>query len=201
MSINTRFSKNIITENGAPQLVVYNVYGSSVQRISEINSGQPIHIDTLSILARNQVSSGQGKAPTVFGNPYDHTQSLSTNEELQLYGNRYQLPLPRNFSRSYPPGSPDYSNVNTGLAYRYATFVYSLKTDCQKIAIRFFGQEENVWQEKKGSDISLQLRLVGKCDSGSTYDSTHDSIHDSSHHSLHTDDSGGHFDSGHDVSD
>ena len=166
VSVNTHFSKNIITEDGAPQLVIYNVYGSYVQCISEVNAGHPIHVDTLSTLAQNQVSSGQGKAPIVFGSFYDHTESLSTNEELQLYGNTYQLPVSRNFSTSYPPGSPDYSDINRGLGYRYATFVYTLKTDCQKIAIRFFGQEGSVWQEKKGSDISIQLRLVGKCDSG-----------------------------------
>lgn len=164
--INTQFSQNIITEDGAPQFVVYNVYGSNVTNTSSVSSGQPIHLDTLSVLAVNQVSSGKGKVPTVFGEVYDHTVSLSTNEELQLYGNLYQLPLSRDFSTKYPPGSPDYRDINFCLEYRYATFVYSLKTDCQKIVIRFFGQEGNAWRTKRMDDITLQLRIVGKCDCG-----------------------------------
>ena len=95
--------------------------------LSSVASVSNVLINTLTPLENTvRVSSGVGTEPAygTYGNPYDSTQSLLANSELQYIGNNitllqyFQYPPSINYSTYLPSVGPDYTTVS-GVGVRY----------------------------------------------------------------------------------
>lgn len=148
----------------------------------------PVRADTTSSLVANHVKSGSGQYPGIadqdFGTSYDDTQSLMSNSELQLYGGKFQVPVAKDYSKSFPIGSPDYTLVNQNVAFRYATFVFDdICSSC--CVIRILDIEDDGWgdDDNPATDMSLQIQVVshneqtGWLDANAFYDGVTTALH------------------------
>jgi hypothetical protein len=78
--------------------------------------------------------SQTGTFPTYTDTVYDSTESLLSNQELQLIGGFYQFPLQVNYS-TYDPVGPDYTSISTG-SYRWVTFKLASVTNVNNVKIQ-----------------------------------------------------------------
>ena len=105
------------------------------------STDKPVRLDSASQSIDYQVTSGQGEFPLLsdatFGQPYDHSVSLLSNEELQLYGGRFRLPVPRDFSQSAPTGSPDYTTLGQYVGWRWLTIKRNIFPQIHEMSIVF----------------------------------------------------------------
>ena len=147
-------------ENAVAIVVCSNI--ARQKTASQISFSSPLRIDTVSRVKTSQVTSGNGifpiKALQDFGLPYDHSVSLLLNQELQLVGGQYRIPLAIDFSQSSPP-SFDYRKVNQGLEWRYSTFHYVInKCFSNGLVSVLDPQNWDLWQEQ--CDIQVHIRII-----------------------------------------
>ena len=164
VTILAKCQNEIYEENAFALLRCLNIAGQS--STSQVAYTSPLRIDTMSRPSDAQVKSGSGRYPDTvlqdFGAQYDHEISLLTNEDLQLVGGCYRVPMAVDFSSSSPP-SYDYRQVNQGLEWRYATFHYVIK-DCFTNGLVYIVEPQN-WDpidcgEFEG--VSISVRVVGQ---------------------------------------
>lgn len=155
--LNASILDNVYSEEVDIEVTAYNAVGGT--NVAIIHSS--CRVDTVSVIAGNQVTSGTGIFPTAFGNPYDHTVSLLTVPELQLLCGRYRVPVVKDYRAALPPGSPDYTTCRN-TPYRYSTFRYDLH-DCVSHCYILFDKIAGANWGSGGVlaiNMTLQVRLI-----------------------------------------
>ena len=143
-------------------IFLYNCLGTTVKQ--QFSPTDAILIDSVSYLSSSHVISGFGRCPQIcgldFGAQIDHAQSLMLNQELMLYGNRFQLPFSKDFSVMRPAG-PDYTAVLSVCQTRYATFMLDYNKDfyTSDIFIRFSDIAGDGWGFGHHLAIGMSLQV------------------------------------------
>jgi len=142
------------------KLIGYNSKGV----LGFINHQTNLRIDSKSDESQ-RLKSGAGQFPTKgplftqFGNPFDATESLTLNEELQLEGGVYKFPQAVDYS-TY--GGPDYRSVTGGTydSYRWLTLNLGSITDVNGLTITF-QNPVNFGTAVRTSGLKLYVRVDG----------------------------------------
>ena len=162
-ALSTAFLPSTYSENCDFALTAYNALAATVS--TSIAATFPVRVDTTSVKVSNQVTSGSGDFPAVvgvdFGSSYDHSVSLASNSELQLIDGKYRVPAATNYSATLPPGSPDYTTVNS-IDWRYVTFSFALSQLTSNFVLFFQGMEGDGWggHGNLASDTQIYVRVV-----------------------------------------
>ena len=143
-SIQLSYASSIFDEALRLRVVASNLQGDSSQSVvsgwvsPEDGSVKPVRIDTSSVSSLSGitpylVNCGQGQFPeSDYGSTFDHTQSISGTDQLQLVSGRWWSFAGgvgyKNYSGFYLPGQvvlPDYSSLTSSDGFRYVCYKYA----------------------------------------------------------------------------
>ena len=146
-------------------LAAYNAINGSVSYSLGTYGGKAVRVDTVSTVRSNQVTSGTVTFPstagTEFGATYTNTTSLATNIELQQINGYFTIPPSVDYTNVFP-SSLNYTGINTGVSYRWATFVFTVTTPIANSLITFNGQQGTGWGSGStlASGFLLYIRFI-----------------------------------------
>lgn len=108
----------------------------------------------------DRVTSGSGYLPSVFGLPYDSTEILYNNDELQKYRGRYRQPRGSYITNKLPNHqfTKNISLEGTSAKVRYATFKFSTTEQTHGLLIKLVNPENMDFDKLNVPLFSVQIK-------------------------------------------